>query len=203
MIVAILQRISCSPVVTPKVVAASARLGPALGTTLARYMKKTYSTGTANYNPYTNDHSFDVFDGVTKHYDALKNKKPEEKPAPKIDTGAFVEAGEDAFDQNETLTKASRLFELVGKKPKKPEPTHIKTKAATKSSSTTVHTEELLATNPFDENEAYEKAARAAEQGKPFVPPREKFDKDAYVVENAFDVNETFTKTSRAQEKSH
>ena len=107
MIVAILQRISCSPVVAPKVLAAYSRLGPALGTTLARYVKRTYSTGTTNYNPYTNDHSFDVFDEAKKHYDALKHKKPVDKPACKIDTGAFMENGEGAFDANETLTKAA------------------------------------------------------------------------------------------------
>ena len=215
MIVTILQRIPYSPVVVPTVLAASARLGPAaLGTVLARCITKTCrttsTTTTTHGDPDTiDDHSFDVFDGVTKHFDALgkrEKKNPLEKcTGKKIDTSAFL--SNDPFDENETLTKAARLYETVHKVTKQSEvDRRIKTnKAATKSSScdtTIVHTEEWLVTNPFDENEAYEKAVRAAERAKHFQPPKAKFEKRDYVVENAFDANETATKLSRAQEKA-
>jgi len=210
MIVTILQRLPYSPVVVPTlVIAASSRLGPALGTVLARRITKKCATSTPCHKPDANDdHSFDVFDGVTKHFDALEKKKnnnPLEKSTGKmIDTSSFLT--NDPFDENETSTKAARLYEAVHKVTKKSKvDRHIEAKSVTKSASdddaTIVDTQELLVVDPFDENEAYEKAVRAAEHAKHVQPPKEKFDKQAYAVENPLDVNETVTKLSRAQER--
>ena len=208
MIVAILQRISCSPAVASKVAAASSRLGPALGTTFARYVKQNYSTSTTDRFPYTKNHAFDFFDVAQKTADALKHRQAVETKT-SIDPEAFIP--ENVFDENETLTKTSRLAEIVEKrkKPKtfephpKPTPkkTHKKSKDSESVADTTFHAEEFLEKNAFDSNETLIKASRAAEHAKHFTPAGEEFHKEEFEIESTFDENEELTKTSRLAEK--
>ena len=206
MIFAIIRRFSLSPAVGPKLMTVSCRaiLGPALSSSFTRY---GYSTNAVKSFPFSKDHSFDVNEMAQKHYDAMKNKKTrvDAYKSPKIDTKEFGTTN--AFDANETLIKASRLAELAETKgagasmTKKPQPEAPKEKKKV-SSNKVLSKEDLITKNVFDENEVMEKAARLAEQAKPFQPPGEEFVKEAFMTENPFDENETKIKAARLAEQA-